>query len=100
MSELCLLALFAAIHPKPEHRQDAIAALEGILEQTRAEDGCLRFELNVGDPGDPQLYLVALWKDDDALKAHYAQGYTREAFEIYQDWLAEPIASTRMRRQG
>lgn len=94
MSEL---ALFAQITPKPEFRTHALNALRGILQQTRAEAGCLRFELNKGVGDDPCLYLVERWTDDAALRSHYAQPYTAAVFEAYQDWLATPVTTFPMR---
>ena len=94
------LSLFATIRPKPEHRAAALAAIEGILEDTRAEPGCHRFELNVGEGDDPALYLVEHWEDDEALEAHYATDYVATVFASYQDWLAQPGDIVRMRRHG
>ncbi|WP_179380505.1 putative quinol monooxygenase [Jannaschia marina] len=91
------LALFARITPKPEHRTRALAALEGILAPTRAEPGCLRFELNTGDGDDPSLYLVEQWRDAAALETHYAQPYVAEVFAAYADWLAKPVETVPMR---
>ena len=94
------LDIFATIHPKPEHRGQALAAIESILEATRAERGCLRFELNVGDDGDPALYLVERWTDDHALDAHYAMDYIAEVFASYDTWLSRPVDVVRMRRHA
>ncbi|SDZ13621.1 Quinol monooxygenase YgiN [Jannaschia faecimaris] len=94
MSEL---ALVARILPKPLHRQAAFDAILGILAQTRAEPGCLRFELNEGDDGDMALYLEERWVDDAALKSHYDQPYVAKVFAAYEEWLAEPVQIWPMR---
>ena len=91
------LALFARITPKPEHRAKALDAIRGILDPTRAEPGCLRFELLTGDGDDSSIYLVERWTDDAALEAHYAQPYIAEVFAAYVDWLAAPVEAVRMR---
>lgn len=82
------LHVFAKITPKPEHFEDARAAIRGILEQTRAEEGCHSFALYENE-GEGHLFLVEEWASSAALEAHYAQGYTMRVFEQYQDWLAE-----------
>ncbi|WP_052249523.1 putative quinol monooxygenase [Tateyamaria sp. ANG-S1] len=92
------LSIFATIRPKPQHRADALAAIQGILDATRAEPGCHRFELNVDAGDDDALYLVEHWADDAALDAHYAHDYVQEVFAAYENWLAEPVQIVRMRR--
>ena len=92
------LALHAKITPKPEFHSNALAALLSFLDATRAELGCLRFEVNAGDGDDNSIYLVELWTDDAALAHHYAQDYTRTIFEAYGDWLAAPVETVHMRR--
>ena len=81
-------SLFATITPKPEHYHDALTALQGIIQQTRAETGCLRFELNTDQGHDTNLYLVEHWTSPQALDDHYAQPYTVAVFNAYQNWLA------------
>ncbi|WP_232628126.1 putative quinol monooxygenase [Methylobacterium sp. Leaf118] len=87
------LAIFATITPKPEHLTDALAAIEGILAATRAEAGCLRFDLHRGVETE-HLHLYEVWADRDAFDHHHAQPYTRAVFRRYQAWLAQPVALT------
>ncbi|WP_299210258.1 putative quinol monooxygenase [uncultured Tateyamaria sp.] len=94
------LSVFATIRPKPEHKSDALAAIEGILSATRAEPGYHRFELNVGVEDTGALYLVEHWADDAALDAHYDMDYIKRVFAAYEDWLAEPVEIVRMRRHA
>ncbi|WP_316013894.1 putative quinol monooxygenase [Roseobacter sp. HKCCA0434] len=91
------LTVFARIEPKPEHYHEALTAIRGIVDATRTEPGCRRFEVNAGQPGDPALYLVEWWRSDAALDAHYAQDYTRAVFAAYEGWLARPVEVTKMR---
>ncbi|MEO0394020.1 MAG: putative quinol monooxygenase [Pseudomonadota bacterium] len=81
------LFLMARIEPKSEHLADAKQAIHGIINETRAEKGCFRFELHEG-VGDGCLYLYEEWSDKAALAAHYAQPYTKDVFAKYQNWLA------------
>ena len=94
------LSIFARITPLPEHRDAALSALRSLLSPTRAEPGCLRFELNLGCDDDPSLYLIERWSDDAALDRHYAQPYTARVFAAYEDWLAEPMHVVKLRPQG
>ncbi len=89
------LSVFATITPKPEHLTEALAAIEGILAATRAEDGCLQFDLHRGT-GTGRLHLYEIWADRDAFDSHHARPYTQAVFRQYEAWLAEPVALTFM----
>ena len=92
------LSVFATIHPKPRYLDAARTAIEGILEVTRSEPGCLVFTLHEG--GEGTLHLFEVWADESALTAHYEQPYTREIFTAYEDWLSKPVHVVRMRPIG
>lgn len=92
------LHVHAAIRPKPEHFADALGAIREILPATRAEPGCLRFELLVAE-GEREIHLVEAWTDAAALAAHHAAPYTRAVFARYGAWLAAPPALTRLRAE-
>ncbi|WP_126172922.1 putative quinol monooxygenase [Altericroceibacterium xinjiangense] len=90
------LSVFATVTPKPEHRAEAVAAVEAILADTRAEEGCIRFDLHEGAETG-RLHLYEVWTDRAAFEAHHAQPYTRAVYEQYEAWLAEPVELTFMR---
>lgn len=91
------LHLFARIVPKAEHFADARDAIQAIIPQTLEEPGCHAFVLHEGE-GDGCLYLYEVFADQAALEAHGREPYTREVFARYEEWLAEPVQVTRMRR--
>lgn len=80
--------IFAEIKPKPEHLEDARQAIIGILDETRAEDGCQSFEL-FSAPDNQTLYLFEKWENQDAFDKHHAMPYTLAVFKSYEGWLAE-----------
>lgn len=100
------LFLFACITPKAEYAIAAKEALMGILAATRAESGCLQFELHDNfalhdnfeshDSEASQLFLYEEWVDEAALEQHYQQPYTQAVFESYQAWLAKPVEINKM----
>lgn len=69
----------AKTQPEDEFYQEVLSTLSGIVDATRRETGCKRFELNVGTEGGWNLYLVEIWQDDEALKAHHEMPHTVEA---------------------
>ncbi|MEJ6473686.1 putative quinol monooxygenase [Pseudoalteromonas piscicida] len=80
----------AHITPKTEHYQDCISAIQGIVPATRAEAGCLRFELYESD-NRTQLTLVERFIDQAAFDFHHQQAYTKRVFTLYQGWLAKAV---------
>ena len=93
------LFLTAVITPKPEHFDDAKAALIAILPQTREEPGCIQFFLHqgIGDRSG-SLILYEEFVDEAALQTHYAFDYTIAVFEKYQNWLAKDVEIIKMNR--
>ena len=89
------LHVIARVVPRPEHLGDAREAIRAIVDQTRAEPGCLEFRVNE-DVTDGSLHLYEEWADAAALSQHHEQPYTRYVFARYEEWLAEPIRLTRL----
>lgn len=81
--------VLAEVRPKPEHLEDARRAVVSIIEKTRQEKGCRRFEF-YSDEQKQQFVLLEHWEDQAAFDFHHAQSYTRKVFEAYATWLAEP----------
>ena len=80
------MRIFATIRPNQEHVDLAKKAVLNILEETRQEAGCLKFELYESADGQT-LYLDEEWTDRTALEFHHAQPYTAKVFEAYKGWL-------------
>ena len=64
------IRVVAHLISRPETLRETRAALEALIEPTRAEDGCIRYELmqNNADPCDFTFYEE--WTSDAALDAH------------------------------
>jgi quinol monooxygenase YgiN len=64
------LHVIANIKAKPEHAAAVLDVLLGYIQPTRAEDGCLVYDLfqNLADP--TQFTFVEEWSDQAALEAH------------------------------
>jgi len=73
-------------------RADKIDALRslllGLLEPTRAESGCIRYELlhNLSDPAD--FTFVEEWTGEEALQAHFNTEHLLDARSRFPDLLA------------
>jgi quinol monooxygenase YgiN len=82
------LNVIAQIRPHAAHYHAARKAICAIIEQTRAEPGCIEFRLSENQEGGT-LHLYEEWRDEAALASHHDQPYTKAVFEAYSDWLAE-----------
>ncbi|WDE08715.1 antibiotic biosynthesis monooxygenase [Thalassomonas viridans] len=91
------LFVFAKIHPKNEHFEEAKQAIINILKLTREEPGCRQFELHENATGK-SLFLYEEWENELALEEHYKKPYTAAVFENYQAWLAAPVDITKMQK--
>lgn len=82
------LTVIARIAPHPAHFASAREAICEILDQTRAEPGCMEFRLSE-NVLDGTLHLYEEWRDEAALASHHVQPYTKAVFEAYREWLTE-----------
>lgn len=60
---------------RPDQRQAFLEITAPLVEQSRAEEGCLSYDL-VADPADPNVFaFVERWRDQQALDAHNRSGH-------------------------
>ncbi len=81
---------FAKIAPKSEHFADAQDAILAIVEETRAESGCIQFTV-LAEPDQGHIFLFEEWQDEAALSEHHGKPYTKAVMDNYDNWLAEPL---------
>jgi quinol monooxygenase YgiN len=64
------VVLVAAFEATPETWGELRGRLEDMVERSRAEPGCVRYDLHA-DVGEPRRFVfVEEWADADALAAH------------------------------
>ncbi|MGH7163998.1 MAG: putative quinol monooxygenase [Nitrospiraceae bacterium] len=69
--------------------------LLNLLAPTRAERGCINFDMHQ-DPSDPALFLFhENWVSEDDLKRHFETPHIRRWIEVAKGLLAEPMELTR-----
>ncbi len=85
-----MINIVAKITPKAAFFEDCKGRLQGILNATRAEQGCNRFEL-FASKEQRCLFLVEQFVSQAALDAHYEQPYTKAVFAFYENELAQPV---------
>jgi quinol monooxygenase YgiN len=83
-----MLRVVAHLTSKPETIDETRAALEAFVEPTRAEAGCVYYELmqNNADPTD--FTFVEEWESDETLDAHLESPHITSFKERAGDLLA------------
>ncbi len=61
------VVVVATITPRPEHRDEVIAAFAATIPQVHAEDGCELYALH---QAPDRLIMVEKWASRDALATH------------------------------
>ncbi len=84
------LRVVAHITAKADTVQETKEVLTGLIEPTRAEDGCVTYELlqNNNDPTD--FTFVEEWSNNEALDAHLNSPHLGSALPRLSDLLAAP----------
>ncbi|KHA76448.1 monooxygenase [Janthinobacterium lividum] len=66
------LIVVATIDAQADHIDAVRAALEAVVTPSRAESGCLRYELHLDNKIPTRFIMLEEWADKAALTAHYA----------------------------
>lgn len=70
------------------------------LTPTRAEQGCLNFDMHEA-PNDPSLFLFhEKWTRENDLKRHFETPHNKRWVELTKTLLAEPLELTKWRKVG
>jgi quinol monooxygenase YgiN len=69
------IVVFASFHPVPGKADELQDLLSWMVENTRTEPGCERYELYRQDATDEVFHLFERYQDQEALQAHRAAGY-------------------------
>lgn len=85
------LTVVAIIKAKPGCEEKIKGALLNLVDPTRAEFGCLQYDLHQGQD-DPRLFVFyENWTDRPAVEAHFESAHLKAMQELASEWLAEPV---------
>jgi quinol monooxygenase YgiN len=93
------LNVVATIDAKPEHVATVENALREMLVPTRAEPGCLQYELNRDLDQPTRLMMIERWSDEAALERHTATPHMARLRRALDGWV-ERTAISRLAQLG
>lgn len=85
------LHVVARLKARPDKVGDLRAALLGLLEPTRVESGCLRYQMLVNEADPTEFTFTEEWTDAASLDAHFETPHIRAALERFPELLAEEL---------
>ena len=84
------LRVVAHLTAKPGKIEETRAALTGLVDPTRAETGCIRYELLQNNSHPTDFTFVEEWSGDDALDAHLQSDHIKLVVSKAEELLAAP----------
>jgi len=82
MPEVVVVGSFSA---QPGKEEEAVAALEALLEPTHGEEGCVLYALHRGTDDPRRLAFVERWESRELLDAHLASAHVTEALKRVEE---------------
>ena len=94
------LGLTADVTAKPEHIEAVRAALMKLIAPSRAEDGCLQYDLFEDREKPGHFIFVERWRDAAALAAHAKAPHSVAHGPTVKDLVVAPAVLTRLKQIG
>ncbi len=92
------LILIAHLTAKPGKEAEARKNIRALLAPTRAEKGCVVYDLHEMHSEPAKFMFYEIWKSPEHLNAHAKSGHLTAFRKIAPDFLAEPIELTMWRK--
>ncbi len=83
------LVCVAEFRAKEDSTDDLVAALHSLLDNTRREPGCIRYELNQREDDPRWLTYIEKWADRKTFDEHCAMPYIKHYFDVVRPELVE-----------
>lgn len=93
-----LLTVIARMRAKPGKEADLRRELEALIEPTRAESGCVNYDLNQGADDQTVYYFYENWVSEAALEEHLQTAPLQRFVGIAGDLLDGELHIQKLRR--
>lgn len=94
------LGLIADVTAKPEHIDALRAALMKLIAPSRAEDGCLQYDLYEDREKPGHFVFIERWRDAAALAAHAKAPHSVAHGPSVKGFVEKPAVLTRLKQIG
>jgi quinol monooxygenase YgiN len=84
------LRVVAHLRAKPDKIEEAREALTSLIAPTRAEPGCIVYELMQNDADPTDFTFVEEWTNNDVLDAHLQTGHIQQLVARADELFAAP----------
>ena len=88
--------IHATVEARPDATDEVEAALRRMIAPTRAEAGCIRYELFRAEDKPCTFHLLETYADDEALARHHQSAHFVELVASLADRLAQEIRIDRL----
>jgi quinol monooxygenase YgiN len=84
------LIVVAQLKAKPGREEELRKVALALVEPTRREEGCIRYELHLSDVDAAQVLFYEVWTSRAALDAHMKTAHFAEFLKNTREIVAEP----------
>jgi quinol monooxygenase YgiN len=81
----------ARLEARPDTKEELLSLLKSLLEPTRREPGCIRFELWQSRVTPTDFVVVSLWENAEAVSQHVGTSHATRAMSRLRELLAAPL---------
>jgi quinol monooxygenase YgiN len=85
------LTVIARLRAKPGHETQLRHQLQRLVIPTRAEAGCIIYELNESKSELGHFLFYEVWKSDADLEGHFQTSHMQAVGKVLPELLAEPM---------
>jgi quinol monooxygenase YgiN len=87
------VSMILRIHPTADRYEQVKAAIQALVEPSRSEPGCIRYELDRDIDKSGDLVLLECWRDQAAFDEHFAKPYLKDFAARFGDVLRDAVTS-------
>lgn len=92
-----IVHVMARLHLRPECWLRLMQAIPSFVAATRAEPGCLEYDLYVSATRTGEVTTMATWADFRAAECHLAAAHTRDFMALVTDYATAPPVLAKLR---
>ncbi|WP_409199967.1 putative quinol monooxygenase [Methanobrevibacter sp. DSM 116169] len=89
-----MIIVLAKVSPKQGMKDSILEESKDLIEKTRAEKGCIEYNLFDSTDDDSSLLFVEKWENKDDLKSHLTQDHFINFGSNTKDFLAKDLEIT------